>query len=86
MPQFRRYLYGFKAFCRGLDVLPLFLPVASPSRVAREGPDDARPGPSFTSVPVIFSPKLYHHFKVLSTIHGQMYTGSFFQGKEDDKY
>ena len=42
-----------------------------------------RPGPTFTSVPVIFSSKLYHHFEAQSTIFGQMYTGSFFQSGED---
>ena len=40
----------------GLGRPPLSLPVASPPRCAREGPGDARPGPSFTSSLSSFRP------------------------------
>ncbi len=78
-PETHRSPHSPKAPCRGLDVAPLSLPVASPPRDTREGPDDGRPGLPSLRVPVIFSSKLYHHSEPQSTIFGQIYTGSFFQ-------
>ena len=51
----------------------------SPSRGLREGHGEGWSGPLLSSVPVIFSSKLYHFVRLQSMNFGYKYTGSIFQ-------